>query len=240
MFKQTYIAEAKTLTITPGFFLDTPLRILDLSKINHNVEKLIINYFINVECVILPKNYHSIKKLELMHGQNSQPLDFIRNLTNLEEMSLVSIEILDGFKNVLNELPKLRKLRYYACRLTNLNFLDYKNCFNIEYLNLNDNYLLKDIKVHHNFTNLKYLNLAGCRLINDLTCLTNLTKLRTLYLDGCTQINNIGMLFNLPLIKTNINYCGCIDSYQANKLLVHVINNIAISFLNEQETKKSI
>lgn len=163
-------------------------------------------------------------------------LSALANLTNLEELSMISCDKLTDI-SALSNLVNLQELAIGAENLTDISAIS--NLANLQRLDISYCEKLTDISALGNLANLQKLRIDGCKKLTDISALSNLANLQELsigdcdeltdistlsnfagiqsvYLRDCENLTDVSVLEQLTGVQYSITGCGCADMSNEN------------------------
>ena len=166
----------------------------------------------------------NLKSLIIRNGQALDNIEPLKNLVNLEELSIEFKTIVDI--SPIKDLVKLKKLCLIGNRVSDLTPL--KKLINLEELDLSNNSILSNIEPIGNLTNLKklYLDTNRIKNVDALKPLKSLIRL-TLDWNNITDISSLEDMKELEYFSATNNQINSIDALKnATKLeALYLANN---------------
>lgn len=188
---------------------------LDCNNINTGfpyIEDLTgIEYLVNLRKLDLSGNkivdlkpLEGLARLEelLLVNNKISKLDSLSHLNNLEKLSIGNYRHGRDYGNTLSNLAPLNslgKLKDLELESSNININELKQLKNLEKLNLNFSFQLKDISGLSNLTNLRSLSLSYAQIEN-LESLKEMHKLEELDI-GNTNVTDVSIIYNIKSLK---------------------------------------
>lgn len=144
-----------------------------------------------------------------INSRGLSDISTIGECKSLKSLILKSKSIINF--NPLKECKLLKELSLSECyHLNDISFI--KNLTELEYLNIDDCFLVKDINILEHCEKLRELSMNFCKNIRDISILKHCYNLEYLNIDKCYDIENISVLRMLNLKKLSLSCChGILD-----------------------------
>jgi len=143
-----------------------------------------------------------LKCLYLCVDEKTTSLDFLKGLTELEELTISGNKNLRDF-SAINSLPNLRRLRVQRCEhiqdvtflagVPNLRSLVIRNCCE-----------LTSLEGISGISSLREVHIVFCHRLSDLPYLGNLKNVSIFDFEACASISDVSALLDLESLETSL------------------------------------